>query len=93
MQREPIILVVSTAMRHSLEDTLRQRYTEGYRIVSIDELGSLRLLSTYREQGEHIALLIYEQSAEGLQGSAFLEESRFLISRCPPLSIPIHRPQ
>jgi len=78
MQREPIIPLVSTAMPHSLEDTLRQCYTEGYRIVSIDESGSLRLLSSYREQGEHIALLIYEQSAEGLQGAAFLEESRFL---------------
>lgn len=90
MQREPIILLVSSATDNSLEDTLRQRYTEGYRIVSVAEADSMRQLSAYREQGEHIALLIYEQSAEGLAGTAFLEESRFLYPAARRLLITEH---
>src|SRR5688500_9830882 len=78
MQREPIILLVSATPHDALEDALRQRYTEGYRIVSMAEADSMRQLSSYREQGEHIALLIYEQSEEGLPGAAFLEESRIV---------------
>lgn len=79
--REPIIFVVCHPNQDadSLEDVLRQRYVEGYRIiVTSPESDPGTLLRSFREQGEQIALFIYEQLGEGKQGALFLEDSRTL---------------
>ncbi len=77
MQREPIIFLVSnrfTDANDSLEETLRQRYVEGYRIVAVlPETDLSYMLHDYREQGEQIALFVVEQ--QGAEGVAFLEKS------------------
>jgi CBS domain-containing protein len=70
MEQAPIIFVVSE-VSGSLEDSLRQRYVEGYRIVVTPaENDPLNLLRVLREQQTQIALLVYEGEA----GAAFLNE-------------------
>ena len=71
MEQAPIIFVVSQPSG-SLEDTLRQRYVEGYRIVvTLADANPLDLLRLLREQEAQIALLVYE----GADGEAFLSDS------------------
>lgn len=76
MLREPVILLVSDT-DNGLEDTLRQRYSQGYRIIAVlpDADPSQGLLS-FREQGEQIALLVYEQQDSKSEGAVFLDRSR-----------------
>jgi CBS domain-containing protein len=76
MEQAPIIFVVSQPSG-SLEDTLRQRYVEGYRIVVTPaEANPLHLLRLLRDQEAQIALLIYE----GTDGETFLSEGGALYS-------------
>lgn len=59
-----------------LEDTLRQRYFQGYRVVlATPNMEPVSLLRPLREQGERVALFIYEQRAEGTEGAVFLDRS------------------
>jgi CBS domain-containing protein len=79
MQREPIIFVVSDPIdptTQSLEDLLRQRYFTGYRIVvSAPRPALSNTLRQYREQGEQIALFLYNQQTAGADGATFLDWS------------------
>jgi len=79
MQREPVIFLVNSQASNaddSLEETLRQRYNEGYRIAAATaENDLLSLLRDYREQGEQIALFVVEQQERGSAGVDFLEKS------------------
>jgi predicted transcriptional regulator len=65
MRREPIIFVVNnvpTDESLSLEDTIRARYVEGYRIMaSTSGFETISLVQAIRERGEQIALTIYAQ--------------------------------
>ncbi|MEQ8676882.1 MAG: CBS domain-containing protein [Aggregatilineales bacterium] len=86
MHQEPIIFLVSHPGQGtgSLEEILRHRYVEGYRIVvtfpDSDPLSDpLSILHHYREQGEQIALIIYELRGESdEQGIAFLDDTKNL---------------
>jgi CBS domain-containing protein len=89
MQREPIILLLSAltsangssqaADAVSLENALRRRYVEGYRIMMIPPEGeAAETLRPLREQGEQIALLVYEQHNEGTHGALFLDQTSAL---------------
>lgn len=77
MEQAPIIFVVSQPSG-SLENTLRQRYIEGYRIVVTPvDADPLRLLHLLHDQEAQIALLVYE----GADGAAFLSESSAFYSQ------------
>lgn len=84
MESAPIIFAVSEAKRGagSLEDALRGRYVEGYRVVvtpaDADPVNLLRLL---REQEAQIALLLYE----GAGGAAFLSDGAALYAEAGKL--------
>lgn len=76
MQPEPIIFVVSDAADTPLEAILRDRYVDGYRVVALPaQPNLLETLLQYRDQGEKIALFVYEQQAKGLDGASFLDQS------------------
>ncbi len=79
MQREPIIFVVSdrsSGADNLIEEVLRQRYNAGYRIeVTISGADLAQMLQQHREQGEEIALFIYETD-NGIDGTSFLEQSK-----------------
>jgi CBS domain-containing protein len=82
MQPEPIIFVVNDlpdTTYNTLEERLRQRYIAGYRIVvSSYQLDLAQTLHQYREQGEQIALFVYEQQMEGNDSAAFLDQSSII---------------
>lgn len=86
MHPEPIIFLVSHPgqISGSLEEILRQRYVEGYRIVvtfpDLDPLSDpLSILHQYRQDSEQISLVIYEQRGESdEQGIAFLDDTKRL---------------
>jgi CBS domain-containing protein len=82
--REPLILLVSSTTDETLESTLRQRYLQGFRIASIaPDADAVGILRAFREQGEQLALMVYDQHANvpnatvllGL-GSALYPDSR-----------------
>jgi CBS domain-containing protein len=76
MNREPIILLVG---EQELEAPLRQRYSEGYRILApTTEENPAQLLEQYHSQGEVFALFVVEHQTAGLDGAAFLEFSSTL---------------
>jgi CBS domain-containing protein len=79
MQPEPIIFVVNDlpdSAHNTLEERLRQRYIAGYRIVVSPYLLDLaQTLHQYREQGEQIALFVYEQQMESNDSAIFLDQS------------------
>lgn len=65
VDREPVILLIASQSDRSLEDALRYRYIQGYRIVVVVDDNSLaRDLNTLREEGEQIALIVHEYRAE-----------------------------
>jgi CBS domain-containing protein len=73
MEPAPIIFAVSEVKRAAggLEEALRGRYVEGYRVVVTPaDADPVRLLRLLREQEAQIALLLYE----GASGAAFLSE-------------------
>lgn len=71
MNREPLIVLVSAQAGGVLEQTLRHRYLEGYRIlVTLPDANPTIVGAALAEQGEQIALFV----CEGAQGSAFLEQ-------------------
>src|SRR5215207_10336497 len=79
MHREPIIFVVGSALPQgqvALEDTLRGRYLEGYRIVApAVDTDATSIMNWLLEEGEQIALFVYEQPAETGERPRFLDES------------------
>ncbi len=82
MQPEPIIFVISNpsgSARNMLEERLRQRYNAGYRIVVTPyQLDLAQALHQYREQGEQIALFVFEQQTKGNNGTAFMDQSSII---------------
>lgn len=79
MRREPIICLVTRQpdpSPDSLEQLLRERYFEGYRIVvTLTDEYADSALRAYREHGEQIALFIYEQHGAEADGALFLERA------------------
>jgi len=70
MSREPLIILVSPQINGELEHTLRSRYVEGYRIFVTPPVADVdALMSGLHEQGDEVALFVYES------GDAF---TRFL---------------
>ncbi len=96
MHREPIIFLVSDkalSVTDSLEAALRRRYVEGYRIVvSASEADPINALRAHRAQDEQVALLIYEQQAEGTQEIVFLEASKVIYPEAVKLLV-TNRPE
>jgi|GEM_PF-232380 len=96
MQREPIIFLVSgdspeNAHPNSLEQLLRRRYVEGYRtVVALPNSGTTTLLRPYREDGEQVALFVYEQQTDGTQGAIFLDQSSLVYPDARRLLITEH---
>lgn len=77
MEQAPIIFVVSETREAAgvLENTLRQRYMENYRILfTTAEADPLNLLRVLHDQEAQVAVLIYE----GAEVAAFLSESSAL---------------
>jgi CBS domain-containing protein len=62
MSVEPIIfLVCSSTTQDTLEEILRRRYVEGYRIGFVDAANDpTNQLQTYAQQGEQVAVFVYE---------------------------------
>lgn len=89
MQREPIIFIVSDhadPSMPSLEDLLRGRYFSGYRIVAVTpQLALSSTLRQYREQGEQIALFLYDQQTDSADGGIFLDWSGALYPQAAKL--------
>src|SRR5688572_21409584 len=78
MHREPIIFVVGSALPQgqvALQDTLRGRYLEGYRIVApAPDTDPTSIMNWLLEEGEQIALLVYEQPLESGARPLFLDQ-------------------
>jgi CBS domain-containing protein len=72
-------MLISDGADAALERTLRQRYVEGYRITVVaPDADAVTTLRPLREQGEQLALLIFEQPMVTPNATIFLELSRAL---------------
>lgn len=60
MTREPLIILVSAAADSTLEQALRNRYLEGYRIHAIPLADAYATLSSLQEGNESVALFVFE---------------------------------
>jgi CBS domain-containing protein len=82
MQREPVIFLVSSEPAKasgSLEGLVRQRYAAGYRVVvSAADADPTTALRPFRDDGEQIALFVYEQQTLGTQGAVYLDRTTVL---------------
>jgi CBS domain-containing protein len=82
MDREPIIFIVSdnpTKDNQALENALRQRYSDGYRIITAEVSGEpTRVLRTYRVDGDQIALFVVEQYTNEIMIPSYLNASKVL---------------
>ena len=79
MHREPLIMLISAGTDAALERALRQRYVEGYRITVVaSDADAVTTLRPLRDQGEQLALLIFEQPVQTPNATIFLELSRAL---------------
>ncbi|MFN8376798.1 MAG: CBS domain-containing protein [Anaerolineae bacterium] len=76
MINEPIIFLISdvpASAANPLEDALRERYVDVYRVVAATpQTEPMRLLRFHREQGDQIALFLIDQQGDDLTGLGFL---------------------
>jgi CBS domain-containing protein len=82
MDREPIIFIVSddpNGDTQALEKALRERYSEGYSVITADIKGEpTRVLRTYRVDGDQIAVFVVEQHTNEISVPSYLNASKVL---------------
>jgi CBS domain-containing protein len=79
VDREPVILLIASQSDNSLEEALRHRYIQGYRItVVVPGSGASSELGAFRDQGEQIALIVYDFRADSVDPTLLMELSNAL---------------
>ena len=75
---KPVIFTVDDdpVVLNAVERDLRQRYSQDFRIVSINSArGALAALSQLQARGEYVALFLTDQRMPQMTGTQFLEEA------------------